>query len=71
MSKNELWKVSTIIRELGYGYYKSKKIFNAAKQIDNDPYNLRPTEVPAELCFKVLGLSNRSYHRHMKQNENT
>ena len=67
---SELWRVSDIMKNLGYGYHKSKKIFNAAKIIDKDPYNLRPFEVSSELCFKVLGLSARAYKRHMENNEN-
>ena len=70
MATKMLWRVSDIQRELGYGFYKSKRIFNAAKKIDSDVWLLRPFEVNPELCFKVLGLSPRQYKRHMEQNEN-
>lgn len=60
--------VTDIMRWRNRGRVKAQKIFDAAKSIDNDPYNLRPTEVPTELVFKVLNI-NQAFSKRIKEKQ--
>lgn len=47
------------IRELmgGSNWEAVVKVFTACKELECDPMNIRPTKVPSQLVFKVLGIN--------------
>jgi len=55
----KLYATKTDIRELmgGSEWNAVTKVFNACKEAENDPLNVRPTKVPSLLVFKVLGIN--------------
>ena len=55
----KLYANKSDIRELmgGSEWKAVTKVFNACKEIESDPLNIRPTKVPSQLVFKVLGIN--------------
>lgn len=53
---NSLVTVTQIMKHYKVGRKRAKKIFEVTKGIDNDPFNLRPTQVPIRLVKKVLNI---------------
>lgn len=54
--KNKLLTITAIMREYQVGRKKATKIFNSAKSLDRDEWELRPTQVPSKLVKKVLNI---------------
>lgn len=55
----KLYANKSDIRELmgGSEWSSVTKVFNACKELESDPLNIRPTKVPSQLVFKVLGIN--------------
>lgn len=53
---NQIVTVTQIMKDFKVGRKRAKKIFEVTKGIDNDPFNLRPTQVPIKLVKKVLNI---------------
>lgn len=51
--KNELLTVTEIMKTFKVGRKKATKIYAAAKSLDEDKWQLRPTQVPVKLVRKV------------------
>jgi len=55
----KLYATKSDIRELmgGSEWGAVTKVFRACKELESDPLNIRPTKVPSQLVFKVLGIN--------------
>ena len=55
----KLYATKSDIRELmgGSDWKAVSKVFKACKELESDPMNIRPTKVPSQLVFKVLGIN--------------
>ena len=55
----KLYATKSDIRELmgGANWNSVSKVFKACKALEEDPLNIRPTKVPSQLVFKVLGIN--------------
>ncbi|MHC1734066.1 MAG: hypothetical protein AB9921_00080 [Erysipelotrichaceae bacterium] len=55
----KLYATKSDIRELmgGSEWGAVTKVFKACKALEEDPLNIRPTKVPSQLVFKVLGIN--------------
>lgn len=51
----QLVRKEDIKRLLGCGYKVANKYFKSTKALDNDPYDIRPTQVPLKLFCKTHG----------------
>ena len=49
----KLLTITAIMREYQVGRKKATKIFNSAKSLDRDEWELRPTQVPSNLVDQV------------------
>lgn len=55
----KLYATKSDIRELmgGCEWNSVTKVFQACKELESDPLNIRPAKVPSQLVFKVLGIN--------------
>ena len=55
----KLYATKSDIRELmgGGDWNAVSRVFKACKELEGDPMNIRPTKVPSQLVFKVLGVN--------------
>jgi hypothetical protein len=55
----KLYATKSDIRELmgGGDWNAVSKVFKVCKELESDPMNIRPTKVPSQLVFKVLGIN--------------
>lgn len=55
----KVYATKSDIRELmGGGEWGAvTRVFKACKELESDPLDIRPTKVPSQLVFKVLGIN--------------
>lgn len=61
MNKKFLLRVPDIIKIHGWSYAKENRYFNVAKHLDNDPYNLRPFEIPTWTLEEIMNINRPKY----------
>ncbi len=59
MTNQSLLRVTHIMKMYGWSYRKAKKYFEVAKTLDNDPYGLRPYEIPKWTLDKVMNVKEK------------
>ena len=65
----ELVRVKDIQRLFKCSYSKARRIFEAAKSLDNDRFNLRETQCPIHLIWEVMNISPKSQQRMIEKHE--